>query len=276
MFIETINTIGTLTNAYEIGKKTKPFLDRLIRRVRNRQFNIVICGASGTGKSTLGKILSGEFGRDDILQPYQISLRVEERDLLSETTDGLIQILPGQTRFWPEALRKIANSKVDLVINIVSYGYHSISQNDYQSFPAYQPGSNSKDFLNAYIEVRKNLEIDLLNQITPHLSIANSGKMVMITLVTKQDLWWSERYQVKDYYQMNAYNESIKNIQNTLGKFNFIHEYISASLLTENFSIGGGEILAPVSEGYDQRCQVANFDKLLQFIENNFEIELGR
>jgi GTPase SAR1 family protein len=152
MFIETINTIGTLTNAIEIGKKTKPFL---VRRVRNREFNIVICGASGTGKSTLGRILSGEFGRDDILQPYQISLRVEERDLLSETTDGLIQILPGQTRFWPEALRKIANSKVDLVINVVSYGYHSISQNDYQNFPDYQPGSNPQDFLSTYIETKK-------------------------------------------------------------------------------------------------------------------------
>ena len=78
MFVEAINTIGTLANAYEIGKKSQPLLGKLIRRIRDRKLNIVICGSAGTGKSTLGKLLSGEFYREDTLQSYQISLRTEE------------------------------------------------------------------------------------------------------------------------------------------------------------------------------------------------------
>jgi HD superfamily phosphohydrolase YqeK len=75
----------------------------------------------------------------------------------------------------------------------------------------------------------------------------------MMTLVTKQDLWWQKRHLLKDYYQLGNYSESIQKIQNTLGQANFIHEYISASLLTENFAVANGEILAPVSAGYDQK-----------------------
>jgi ABC-type molybdenum transport system ATPase subunit/photorepair protein PhrA len=71
MFVEAINTIGTLANAYEIGRKSQPLLGKLIRRIRDRKLNIVICGAAGTGKSTLGKLLSGEFYREDILHKRQ-------------------------------------------------------------------------------------------------------------------------------------------------------------------------------------------------------------
>jgi hypothetical protein len=273
MFIDAINTIGTLANAYEIGKKSQPLLGQLIRRIRDRKLNIVICGAAGTGKSTLGKLLSGEFYREDILQSYQISLRTEELELDSKTPSSIL-VLPGQSTFWNEALRKIANNQINLIINVVSYGYHSIGQTDYQNFPSYRSGATPKEFFDAYVKDKRKLEIDLLEQLIPHLSLASNRKIVMMTLVTKQDLWWHHRHPVRDYYQLGIYNESIKKIKNTLGQANFIHDYISASLLTENFTVGNGEILAPVSEGYDQRIQLVNFDRVLQFIENNLEVEL--
>ncbi len=275
MFVEAINTIGTLANAYEIGKKSQPLLGKLIRRIRDRKLNIVICGAAGTGKSTLGKLLSGEFYREDILQSYQISLRTEELELDSKTPSSIL-VLPGQSTFWNEALRKIANNQVNLIINVVAYGYHSIGQTDHHNFPIYQQGATTQEFLDAYAKDRRKLEIDLLEQLMPHLSLASNSKMVMMTLVTKQDLWWDNRHSVRDYYQIGVYNKSIKKIQNTLGQANFIHDYISASLLTENFAVGNGEILAPVAEGYDQRIQLLNFDRVSQFIENNLEVELGR
>jgi hypothetical protein len=275
MFVEAINTIGTLANAYEIGKKSQPLLGKLIRRIRDRKLNIVICGAAGTGKSTLGKLLSGEFYREDILQSYQISLRTEELELDSKTPSSIL-VLPGQSTFWNEALRKIANNQVSLIINVVAYGYHSIGQTDYQNFPSYQQGATPKEFLDAYTKDKRKLEIDLLDQLIPHLRVASNSKIVMMTLGTKQDLWWQKRHLVKDCYQLGSYSESIQKIQNTLGQANFIHEYISASLLTENFAVGNGEILAPVSAGYDQKIQLVNFDRVLQFIENNLDIELGR
>jgi hypothetical protein len=34
--------------------------------------------------------------------------------------------------------------------------------------------------------------------------------------------------------------------------------------------------MAPVSEGYDQKAQLVNFDQLLNFIENNLDLEIRR
>jgi energy-coupling factor transporter ATP-binding protein EcfA2 len=276
MFVEAINTIGTLSNAYEVGKRTQPFLGKIVRLVRDKKLNILICGASGTGKSTLGKLLSGEFGREDILQPYQISVKTEKLELDSPTT-GSISVIAGQPEIsdWSQALREIANNQVNLVINVVAYGYHSIGLVGYQNLPSYQPGITKQAFISDYLQVRQKEEIALLNQLLPHLSVAGKRKVVMMTLVTKQDLWWLDRHQVREHYQSGIYDQSIQGIQNQLGKFNFIHEYISASLLTENFA-SDGEILAPVAEGYDQKIQLINFDKVLEFIENNLELEIRR
>jgi energy-coupling factor transporter ATP-binding protein EcfA2 len=283
MFVETINTIGTLTNAHDIAKKSLPILVRLTRAIKNHQLKVLICGYSGTGKSTLGKLLSGEFGRDDILQPYQISLRAENLELDS-TTRGSITVLPGQPSlpgqagFWNNAFREVSSNKFNLVINVVAYGYHSISQTDYQNLPSYQPGITIQQFLDDYSQVRREKELEVLSQLLPHLSIANNNQVVMLTLVTKQDLWWPQRQQVREHYQTGVdsiYNKSIQEIQNTLGKSNFVHEYISASLLTKNFAVGNGEVLVPVAEGYDQATQIMNFDRVLNFIENSFEIEIG-
>jgi energy-coupling factor transporter ATP-binding protein EcfA2 len=246
MFVETINTIGTLSNAYEIGKKSQPFLGKIVRLVRDKKLNIVICGAGGTGKSTLGKLLSGAFGREDILQPYQISHRTEELTLDSKTSSSVF-VLPGQERDWGEALKKIANNQVDLLINVVSYGYHSIGPIDYQNLLGYQPGMTPREAIIPHKQGKLAVEIELLRKLTPYLSIASKRKIIMITLVTKQDLWWIDRNEVKSYYEQGNYNQIIQEVQRNLGTVNFSHEYFSAALLTENFGDDQGNILAPVS-----------------------------
>jgi hypothetical protein len=275
MFIEAVNTLNTATKVYDIGKKSQPLLGKLVRRIRDQKLNIVICGAGGTGKSTLGRLLSGEFGRQDILQPYQISFRAEKLELDSEISASVL-VLPGQSEFWGEELKKIANNRVDLLINVVSYGYHSIGQFNYQNLLGYQQGMTPKEMMVSHMEGKQLIEIELLHQLKPHLSIANKKKVLMITLVTKQDLWWPSRYEAEKYYRSGVYNGVIQEIRNQLGKINFSHEYFSSSLLTENFRDGSGELMAPVSESYDQREQLINFDKFLQFIEANLDVEIKR
>jgi hypothetical protein len=275
MFIEAVNTLNTATKVYDIGKKFQPLLGKLVRRIHDQKLNIVICGAGGTGKSTLGRLLSGEFGRQDILQPYQISFRAEKLELDSEISASVL-VLPGQSEFWGEELKKIANNRVDLLINVVSYGYHSIGQFDYRNLLGYRQGMTPKEMMISHMEGKRLIEIELLHQVKPHLSIANKKKVLMITLVTKQDLWWPSRYEAEKYYRNGVYNDVIQEIRNQLGQINFYHEYFSASLLTENFRDGSGELMAPVSESYDQREQLMNFDKFLQFIENNLDVEIRR
>ncbi len=276
MFIEAVNTLNTATKVYDIGKKSQPLLGKLVRRIRDQKLNIVICGAGGTGKSTLGRLLSGEFGRQDILQPYQISFRTEKLELDSETSTSVL-VLPGQSEFWGEELKKIANNRVDLLINVVSYGYHSvIGQFDYQSILGYQQGMTPREVMVSHIEGKRPVEIELLHQLKPHLSIASKKKVLMITLVTKQDLWWPNRQEVKKHYEVGNYNNVIQEVRSQLGQSNFSHAYFSASLLTENFRDVNGEMMALVSEGYDQRTQLINFDQLLYFIESNLDLEIRR
>jgi uridine kinase len=270
MFVETINTLGTLTNVHDIAKKSQPLLGRVVRLIWDRKLNIVICGAGGTGKSTLGRMLSGEFGRQDILQPYQTSYKTEELELDSERSTSVL-VLPGQSDFWGEELKKIANNQVDLLINVVSYGYHSINQFDYRSLLGYKQG-----MMVSYMEGKQLIEIELLHQLKPYLSIANRKKVLMITLVTKQDLWWQSRYEITKHYKNGVYNDVIQGIQNQLGQVNFSHKYFSVSLLTENFRDGIGELMAPVSEGYDQREQLINFDEFMKFIEDNLDVRIRR
>ncbi len=131
-------------------------------------------------------------------------------------------------------------------------------------------------FVSTYTEKQRITEIDLLKTLAHSLLLADKKKVIFITLVTKQDLWWNNRYSVQNCYQQGDYNRKIQEIEAQLGKNNFVHEYISLSLVTENFRSGNGEILAPVVEGYEQKIQVENLYQLLHFIENNFGIEIGR
>ena len=77
-------------------------------------------------------------------------------------------------------------------------------------------------------------------------------KLWMIILVTKQDLWWSERAAIADYYEHGLYNKSIEEITNKRGQVNFPHEYHAASLIMNNFRSGDGEVLAQTTQGYDR------------------------
>jgi hypothetical protein len=229
MFVEAINTASTVVSSYELSKKAVPLFSSIVRRIKNGKLNIVIAGAGGTGKSTLGKILAGDFGLENILQPYQVSNRTEEFQLDSKIPSSIL-VLPGQSRYWNEELRKIANSQVDLIINVVAYGYHSFTRYGYTSYlnhPDYQTGMTRLQFIDVYSEQRRTLEVDLLSTIAPHLLLSNKRKIFFITLVTKQDLWWANRSQVQDYYQNSNYDRKIQEIEAQLGKNNFVHEYIS-------------------------------------------------
>lgn len=281
MFVDPINTASTIVSSYELSKKAIPLFSSIVRRIRNGKLNIVIFGAGGTGKSTLGKILAGEFGLDNILQPYQISVRSEQLQLDSKIPSSIL-VVPGQSGFinqWDEPLRQIANSQIDLIINVVSYGYHSFTKSGYSTYrshPHYQTGMTADNFVAIYSQNNRDIEMELINKLAPALSLVHQKKTVMITLVTKQDLWWSNRVGVSDYYQSGDYDRVIKVVEQKLGSNNFVHQYISLALVTENFRVSDSEILIPVAEGYEQKIQVVNYYQLLEFLESTFDIQIGR
>lgn len=110
---------------------------------------------------------------------------------------GRVKVAPGQERFkvttWPDLYRDLVQGKSAGVINVVSWGYHSFNELSYKETSYYRDGMSRDEFLDAYITARRQIEIDTINELASRLVDARN-KIWMITLVTKQDLWWkSER-----------------------------------------------------------------------------------
>lgn len=277
MFVETIEAISTGVGVIEISEKLFPTFKRIFNLLKNGELKIAIFGAGGTGKSTLGKLLSGEFELSGLLQTYQESISIEQYKLESNKIGSVI-VAPGQKRredTWDDLLRTLVGGKIKLIIHVVSWGYHSFGEFSYTQHRLYQSGMTLEEFLREYAAVCRNRELDVLRRIEPHLSIADQRKTIVITLVTKQDLWWNNRLEVNKHYVEGAYEQLIQNIRNQRGANNFIHEYRSTSLVMENFLSGDNELLIPTTQGYDQRLKVANFRYFLNAIESLFQISLS-
>lgn len=277
MFVETIEAISTGVGVIEISEKLFPTFKRIFNLLKNGELKIAIFGAGGTGKSTLGKLLSGEFELSGLLQTYQESISIEQYKLESNKI-GSVRVAPGQKRredTWDDLLRTLVGGKIKLIIHVVSWGYHSFGEFSYTQHRLYQSGMTLEEFLREYAAVCRNRELDVLRRIEPHLSIADQRKTIVITLVTKQDLWWNNRLEVNKHYVEGTYEQLIQNIRNQRGANNFIHEYRSTSLVMENFLSGDNELLIPTTQGYDQRLKVANFRYFLNAIKSLFQISLS-
>jgi ABC-type hemin transport system ATPase subunit len=70
MFVETLEAISTAVSVAELSDKTFPTFKRLFKRIIDGELAIAIFGAGGTGKSTLGKYLSGKLENSQLSSGY--------------------------------------------------------------------------------------------------------------------------------------------------------------------------------------------------------------
>ncbi len=140
MFIEkVIWNIETIVTAYELSRRAVPGFQRIVKRFQNGKLKIAIFGAGGTGKTTLGNMLAGKAGASSILNPYQESISVDRIKLAD--IPGSVIIVPGQEprqNKWDEVFSEIIDGQINLIINVVSYGYHSFEGISYQQHLLYQ------------------------------------------------------------------------------------------------------------------------------------------
>jgi GTPase SAR1 family protein len=197
MFVAVVNVLSTGIGVVDILKKGFPTFERVFKRLKDGDLKIAIFGAGGTGKTTLGQILAGE----DVLgglPTYRESIRTEQYKLDSNVI-GSVVVVPGQERredTWDDLLRSLTLGKVKLIIHVVAWGHHSFGASDslgYAQHRLYQAGMSSDDFVAVYTNDRRQRELDVLRKLEPHVALANQKKTIMITLVSKQDLWWSQR-----------------------------------------------------------------------------------
>lgn len=234
---------------------------KVLHLITKGVLRIAVFGPGGVGKSEMGRFLSASDPASVRPVDYKAS-RVIEDVSLHNVWGGLL-IVPGQEKLFPEDWEKIlgylANGKSRIVINVVAWGYHSIAPpNGYQELKEYQTGMSDKDFLNAYLPAYRKREEEQLQILKPYL-IAAEKTVRMLTLITKQDLWWPDRKAVREHYEKGTYGVTIQDIQKQREQSNkkFVHEYLPVSLVSSNFRDGRGEILAETAKGYDQNVQQA-------------------
>lgn len=264
--------------AYGQQRKIQEIASKIAYYVTRGTLRIVVFGAGGVGKSTLGEFLSAGNQTEIKSYVYVPSLGIEKESLKGGFVGGLV-IAPGQEELFPEEwqvlLDYLRDGKSRVVVNVVAWGYHSIERLPYtqvtripsSDVPVYQPGMTKEAFLDAYLAATRELEERLLEKLEPYLLTAKH-KISMLTLVTKQDLWWNEWTSVRDHYEEGAYGRVIKRVQEARlrsGK-RFAHHYVPVALVRQNFADGVGDILAPVKEGFDGPTKKAYQQALVETI----------
>lgn len=154
MFVEvgTAATLGkTATELLiEHRKQIFPFVRRLYFRMTKGTLRVIIFGPSGTGKTTLSKLLSRQLTAGSVPGKYEPSISTEEFNLPGDVPTTLI-VPPGQPEreayTWPELYNSLASGKSHGVINIVSYGYHSLGEVSYKNITRiWNEGMNQEKF----------------------------------------------------------------------------------------------------------------------------------
>ncbi|WP_024339489.1 hypothetical protein [Bradyrhizobium japonicum] len=267
MFIE-LATTALLEQAWKERSIVAQFSKDLLEAAKGGKFKLFIFGEGGVGKSILGKLLAGELSLETVPPDYDLSLE-KEVGAIEGRFFVASYVPPGQKNkrgyAWDELYKEIQTAERYAIINVCAWGYHSLAKLEFKHHKLYRAGISSDEFLKLYLEEQRFAELRALEELVPHLK-TSPGKLRMLTLVTKQDLWWTDRSQVKNHYEIGRYSELVRSIEDHKGKANFSHDYISASLNLLNFKTEDNVVLTQTVGGYDNGLRIVNFNNAIRAI----------
>ena len=257
--------------AWDNRKELRRYLNQLYRWFRgeskgNRPSTrgILILGAGGVGKTTLARLLAGQYHQlAQTLGKFEEDLAIEKY-ALSDHPEIEIVVPPGQHHrrdaSWSDLLRRVASGEFRGVVLLSAYGYHSIGERSYKTLPQYH--GKKEEFLEQYFDDKRHDEFKIISDLVPRLK-ENSAKLWLVSLIAKEDLWHRKHLAVEQHYRAGAYATEIQKISKRKEPRLFRHEYVFASLVISNFTTGKGERLQPNAEGYDQALQLESLGRVL-------------
>ena len=182
------------------------WFDRLITSLRKKH-RVLILGPTGAGKTLFVNSLTEAV--PDAIDLMSRTEFVERKHIKISKHPFVFVDTPGQTLHKSrriQAIREEMNKGISGVINVVSYGYHE--SRAVTAKGAIVNGKIDKSFL----EKQRQLEIRQLAEWTELLG----GKETvdwLITVITKADLWWDHREEVRKHYESGPYYQGLRSAQ---------------------------------------------------------------
>jgi hypothetical protein len=186
-------------------------IQRLLTRLAGGR-TILIFGPGGMGKTCLARLLDGSIhlpaGLASDRSVGAVSLGTGSRHIR-------VEYLPGQERFWLNeqlaeiklqgdwlaASQKIARGKHRMLVHVVAAGCWHPRDQPVDGHRAWQSAGCQKaqDFIQPWRHHGLDLELFSLAALSDAI-VASPEPLSLLTVVTGQDLWWSERNEVRKYY----------------------------------------------------------------------------
>jgi hypothetical protein len=269
--------MGIVSDTLEIILKNRKeifsYTNKIRHYVNHGKHNILILGTGGAGKSTLGKLLGGEYDQLLAGKPYEQSIERENYSYKGKVFGSVI-VGPGQTdkrkRIWPDLIKKIESGGINGIIYVVAAGYNSSTEVEPEEHPLFRKLKNASisRFMTVFKKDNMNEEIKILKEELMEALVMAPRPIWFLTVIMKQDLWWRQKTAVLDWYRKGAYNSVIREIiKARRGDRKFAYEVIPVSLVIENlFSPSHKTLLAETASGYDTVKQVESVKHLTRVI----------
>ncbi len=226
---------------------------------------ILIIGPGGTGKTTLAKLLSGQLNAwvfGDAWK-YEESYGEESFQLLGEPSVEIVVPAGQESRraaSWADVRADIMSGRYSGVIVVAAFGCHTLSGLGYKSHPLY--AGNKERCLEAFRTAKLEDERKVLDYLRPALEDA-PGKLWLLTVAVKQDLWWDRRPEAEATYLSGAWADALCEVGGKRGGKAFRHETAFVSLVPANLEDPEGEVLFRTAAGYDMSKQADSVNALL-------------
>jgi hypothetical protein len=235
---------------------------------------VLIIGPGGVGKTTLGQFLSGQEDKAPS-GSYVESVSTEEFKLADDVAVQIV-IPPGQAHrrkaTWDQRLEEVAEGKFRGVIIIHAYGHHALGDISYENHKLYDPEKGLDAFVTDYLESGLKTEEQILKMVCEAVKKC-AAPIWVLTLVTKQDLWWDERDNVEKHYAEGRFGKIVKECLGGKSERKFRHETAYASLVIRNLVTGRNEVIKKTVSGYDAPLQEKSFEKLLRVFDGLMQWE---
>ncbi len=243
---------------------------RSLHHIRHGRAMFGVVGVGGAGKSSFARVISGQAALHELPVEYESDL-TEERSEFRDTQFLQLLTIAGQDTLATRGHRSIAKELKKLkrlvLVNIVTYGHsappRTMTQSQFERFGGIEGASLAqlaKDYFRKQ-RVQEELHVhQLARALSADSDAARSTRVIFLTVILKQDLWWDDRQAVFDHYTdpESSYAKGVAAVGEVFGGFE-LSEVVSLSLHPLNLMLADGAVLRQTCAGYDRRAVELNW-----------------